>query len=72
MKIELVKSVEVNEKGDEKTWWIVRGDGGLLRYHHSESEAQKHYDGIKNHYTKFGTIAPQQETILSEEIIPNS
>ena len=70
MKLELVKSNEVNERGEEKIWWIVRGDGGLLRYHHSEPEAKKHYDGIKAHYTKFGTIAPKVETILSEEINP--
>jgi len=67
MKLELIKSTEVEDSGDQKIWFIVC-IGSIKKYHHNEDSAKRHYDAVKSHYSQFGTITSVIETLLSEEI----
>jgi len=67
MKIELVKKVEVEPGKGTVIWWVVKYDN-RVKHFLIEADASTHYDQVKAHYEKYGTVLPIEETIKSEEI----
>jgi len=71
MKIEFLKEIEIDEKGEDQIFYWVKIDdtnANPTRCFLDKEKAEIYYEAMKKYYLKYGAYKKITETLKSEEV----